>query len=157
MQLGIFWFSIYLDFIYFRLLKAPWLETFNNYHGCDKPSSVHIFHRNGCGPTPQTCANKELFPNMSQIYNMNLDMGFLWHILPNISSISKSSKLNKFSNLLNELVIMNCVIEAREYCLGVRNQLIPLDGWLGSTTEIKCLLNEIKRPCRIFWISLFII
>ena len=65
---------------------------------------------------------------MSQLYNINLDINFLWQIIPNISSISKHSKLNNFSNLLNELVIMNCVIEAREYCLGVRNQLIPLDG-----------------------------
>ena len=104
------------------------METFNNYHGCDKPSSVHIFHRNGCGPTAQSCGNKELFQNMSQIYDINLDIGFLWQIIPNISTISKRSKLKKFSNLLNELVIMNCVIEAREYCLGVRKLEIPLDG-----------------------------
>ena len=65
---------------------------------------------------------------MSQFYDINLDIGFLWQIIQNISSISKHSKLKKFSNLLNELVIMNCVIEAKEYCLGVRALEIPLDG-----------------------------
>ena len=97
------------------------------YDQCLATIFVHIFHRNGCGPTPQSCANKQL-SQKSQIYDINLDIGFLWQVIPNLSSISRHSKLKKFSNLLNELVIMNCVIEAREYCLGVRNLTIPLDG-----------------------------
>ena len=108
-------------------MKAPWLETFDKYHECEEPSKVHILHRNGCGPTPKSCANNNP-DNLSQIYDISIDTGFLWTDLPNISSISKSSKLSKFSYLLNDIVIMNCAIQAKEYCLAVRKYEIPLDG-----------------------------
>jgi len=36
-------------------LRPPWESKFESYHFCDKKSRVVVFHRNGCGPTPEHC------------------------------------------------------------------------------------------------------
>ena len=131
--------------LYFSLLQPPWEETFDQYHRCSPASQVHIFHRNGCGPTPQSCGNRPT-DKSSQIYDLSIDTTFFWTSLLNISSISRGSKLSRFSYLLNDVVIMNCAIEAKEYCLGVKKYEIPLDGWPGSNPNVTRVIKEYKSP-----------
>ena len=109
-------------------MSEEWRATFDKFHCCDKPSNIKIFHRNGCGPTPQACGNN-LHDDKSQIYDPEIVMGGLWSLLSDLPSSWKSSgtNLNKFQFLLNDAVVLNCVIQAKDYCVGVRELRVPLD------------------------------
>ena len=108
-------------------MSEEWREVFDDFHYCDKPTKIKIFHRNGCGPTPKVCGNN-LPEDKSEIYDPEIIMGGLWSLLSDLhhSWNSSETSLNKFQFLLNEVVVLNCVIQAKEFCVGVRDLNISL-------------------------------
>ena len=113
-----------------------------------RSSKIKIFHRNGCGPTPRACGNTQrrhinqsetsILPpggeltNQSvgsQLFNLDISMDGFWSFISNLDKAWRNSntKLNKFYFLLNDVVILNCVIQARDYCLRVKNLETPID------------------------------
>jgi len=58
----------------------------------------------------------------SQLFNLDISMDGFWSFISNLDKAWRNSntKLNKFYFLLNDVVILNCVIQARDYCLRVK-------------------------------------
>ena len=95
-------------------LRPPWMDIFHSYHHCDLPSKVNIAHRNGCGPTPRCCGH--LYPNSgSQLHNINVDVEQLWKSLAEINSVEKL----ELSNLLSDILVLNCATNGIEFCFNV--------------------------------------
>ena len=111
------------------MLTEEWQDIFAEYHTCDKPTNIKIFHRNGCGPTPQACNHQLSNTSLSQIHDLNLNIEGVWQTIAELPTLEKTflGNLNKLSFLFNDNVIMNCVIEAKKYCLGIKNLKIPLN------------------------------
>ena len=109
-------------------LRPPWLDSFHSYHHCDLPRNIKIFHRNGCGPTPRCCGHQYLNDrkSVSLLYDVNLDVEQFWLTVSKLSSLRNSSS-EKFSFLLGDSLIMNCVLRAQEFCQQVVNRLLPID------------------------------
>ena len=68
-----------------QFFKDPWKTVFHDYHYCDKPSNIKIFHKNGCGPSPEECNNppalfSEFWPHVHFLVQV-LDIESLWKIL----------------------------------------------------------------------------
>merc|ERR1719507_2951507 len=39
-----------------QYLRQPWEDIFDSYHSCQSTKNqTMVFHRNGCGPTPELC------------------------------------------------------------------------------------------------------
>ena len=107
-------------------LQPPWVDIFHSYHYCDLPRNIKIFHRNGCGPTPKCCGHD--YPsNGSQLHDINVDVEQFWLSVSNINKFERT-KLGMFSKLLSEILFLNCVPDAREFCLNVVSGIDPLDS-----------------------------
>ena len=112
------------------MLTDQWADVFDTYHRCDSPTNIKIFHRNGCGPTPQTCNHKlSNSSQLSRIYDLHVNVEGLWESLSSLSKWDSLQRgnLNKLSYVLNDVVIMNCVLEAKQYCMQIRGLKVPLN------------------------------
>ena len=97
-------------------LRPPWLDLFHQYHMCDKPTNIKIFHRNGCGPTPKCCGH--IFPSKGSTLNdINIDMEEFWDIFANPNRFQNRT----LPSILANTLIINCADKSREYCLNVIN------------------------------------
>ena len=136
-------------------LKPPWVDIFHSYHHCDLPRNIKIFHRNGCGPTPKCCGHD--YPsNGSQLHDINMDMEQFWLSVSNINKFERT-KLGMFSKLLSEILFLNCVPDAREFCLNVVSGIDPLDSWTYSylCEYFYILINDsVKSPSKFTEMSL---
>jgi len=73
-----------------QYLRPPWEDTFEQYHFCDKKSRVVVFHRNGCGPTPEHCGytpgpDNEYWKTHSKnhITDANIDVAMFFQFMSN--------------------------------------------------------------------------
>ena len=90
-----------------QYLRPPWEEQFEEYHFCDKKSRVVVFHRNGCGPTPEHCGFKPEPDNeywmkhsSSHIADVNIDVELFFKYMSNKNKYMTRSKANKISSAL---------------------------------------------------------
>ena len=56
------------------MLTPQWADLFDTYHGCHAPSAVHVFHRNGCGPTPRACHRSRDLNTVREMIRIELSM-----------------------------------------------------------------------------------
>ena len=113
-----------IQLILASMLTDSWKDIFDKYHSCDLPTNIKIYHRNGCGPTPRSCHN--LLSNSahtSQLHDLNINIDGFWESIALLRSwnSTKYRSLSKLSYILADTVYMNCVMEAMDYCMDVRN------------------------------------
>jgi len=73
-----------------QYLREPWEEIFDSYHNCSSTKAqTMIFHRNGCGPTPELCMYypsedsaywAQNSPNTHR-YEVHADVELFWYIM----------------------------------------------------------------------------
>ena len=68
-----------------QFFKDPWKSVFRDFHYCDIPSNIKIFHNNGCGPFPEDCGNRpaafsEFWPYV-QFFIQVLEIESFWKLL----------------------------------------------------------------------------
>ena len=68
-----------------QFFRDPWKTVFHQYHHCEKPTNIRIYHHNGCGPSPEECGNppalfSEYWPHVHFLVQV-LSIEYLWKIL----------------------------------------------------------------------------
>ena len=68
-----------------QFFRDPWKTVFHQYHHCEKPTNIRIYHHNGCGPSPEDCGNmpvsfKDFWPYVHFLVQV-LDIDYFWKIL----------------------------------------------------------------------------
>ena len=71
------------------MLTEEWQSIFTEYHMCDKPTNIKIFHRNGCGPTPEACNHQLSNTSLSHIHDLNLNIEGVWQTLAELPTLEK--------------------------------------------------------------------
>jgi len=73
-----------------QYLRKPWEEIFDSYHNCSSTKAqTMIFHRNGCGPTPELCSSHPSEDSAywaqnspkTHRYEVHADVELFWYIM----------------------------------------------------------------------------